>query len=57
MNSAYGSDISSGGKKINKFPGVTVIAPCRNERRFIEPFIRSLLKQDYPREKTFQDGH
>jgi len=51
MNSAYDSDISSGGKN-NKFPGVTVVVPCRNERRFIEPFLRSLLKQDYPREKT-----
>ena len=31
---------------------VTVVMPCRNEERFIEPCLRSVLAQDYPGEKT-----
>lgn len=27
-------------------PDVSIIAPCRNERQFIEPFLRSLLAQE-----------
>jgi cellulose synthase/poly-beta-1,6-N-acetylglucosamine synthase-like glycosyltransferase len=31
---------------------VTVAMPCRNEERFIEPCLRSVLAQDYPAERT-----
>jgi cellulose synthase/poly-beta-1,6-N-acetylglucosamine synthase-like glycosyltransferase len=31
---------------------VTVAMPCRNEERFIEPCLRSVLAQDYPGERT-----
>ena len=32
-------------------PLVTVIVPCRNEARFIEPLLRCLLASSYPRER------
>ena len=52
MNSADSPEMPSCGRKKDELSGVTVIVPCRNESRFIEPFIKSLLEQDYPREKT-----
>ena len=51
MNSADSPEMPPYGQKNDKLPGVTVIVPCRNESRFIETFIRSLLEQDYPQEK------
>lgn len=33
-------------------PMVTVAMPCRNEERFIEPCLRSVLGQDYPGDRT-----
>lgn len=35
-----------------KLPFVSVIVPCRNEEEYIEDCLRSILEQDYPREKT-----
>jgi len=33
-------------------PTVSIIIPCYNEERFIEPFLKSVLAQDYPKELT-----
>jgi len=33
-------------------PKVTVIVPSRNEAAFIEPCLRSILANDYPRDRT-----
>jgi len=35
----------------DQFPFVSIIVPMRNERRFIERCLRSLLEQDYPRDR------
>ena len=32
-------------------PPVSIIVPCRNEKRYIRNFIASLMNQDYPKEK------
>jgi len=37
--------------KQNRWPTVTVIAPCRNEVGFIEEAIDSILRNDYPADK------
>lgn len=33
------------------FPLVSVIIPCRNEEKFIDQCLRSVISQDYPKEK------
>ena len=35
----------------NKLPLVSIIIPCRNEEKFIENRIKSLLKDGYPLQK------
>ena len=40
-------------------PKVSVIIPCRNEEKFIQKCLDSLIANDYPKEKTellFLDG-
>lgn len=39
------------GKKIERFPTVTIIVPCFNEEKTLNNTIRSLLNLDYPRNK------
>lgn len=29
---------------------ISIIAPCRNEERFVRPFLNNMLSQDYPKE-------
>ncbi len=36
---------------IDEFPSVTIIIPCRNEKKYIHSFIQSLLSQDYPSDR------
>ncbi|MDD5067620.1 MAG: glycosyltransferase family 2 protein [bacterium] len=36
---------------MKKMPGVSVVVPCRNEAVFIREFIRSVMGQDYPKDK------
>jgi glycosyltransferase involved in cell wall biosynthesis len=43
----------------HEMPFISVVVPCYNEVAFIERIVDSLLRQDYPREKTeviFADG-
>lgn len=35
-----------------KIPFVSVVIPCRNEERYIADLIESIVRQDYPKEKT-----
>jgi len=52
MKSIRSTDIYTTKQTDVIFPLVTVIVPCRNESKFIESLINSLLEQDYPKEKV-----
>ena len=34
-----------------ELPFISVVVPCRNEKKFIEGFLKSIDDQDYPKEK------
>jgi len=36
---------------IDEFPAVSIIIPCRNEKKHVHSFIQSLLSQDYPSDR------
>lgn len=38
-------------KRVDRFPTVTIIMPVRNEEKFIENCLRTILENDYPKEK------
>jgi len=38
-------------EKFDNLPFVSVIIPCRNEEKYIERFLNSVIEQDYPKEK------
>ena len=37
--------------KMNELPFVSIIIPCRNEKRFISKCLDSIIAQDYPKDK------